>query len=772
MPQSHHASPDDIDITEVFRAVWRNAFKLITIAGLTGVLVYGLVSMVAPRYESEAALEVLARDASNPFLDPRADGARSDTLAVRMDQQAVNTHVRAIQSSEIAATIAADLQLERLAEFNSAIGPVDAMDGVLRLFGIGGPRPGESREDRVLDAYYRKLTVSSPKDSRVIAISFQSHDPQLAADIANKLAETYRKRLASKSVVETGDLQKALAPKIETLMGEVAKAATEVRNFRVKAGLLQGGTQKTPLNDQQLGDLTTELTKVSAARSAADARANNARQLMRRGTPEVIPEVQRSPLIQNLIQQKVQVQRDLLKFSASMKSAHPVIKQLDADLMAIRRQIGNEVANIVAGLEKDAIVAAEQEGSIRASLDKVKSRVADSGDDQVKLQQLEAQAQTKRAELERLRSQFEANRARADKGVVPVEARIITNARPSGVPVAPKKGAWAALSAVAALLLGLVVVITRALFVGARSNRQQAASLQQPSGVDRIEPAAASMTASAAAAPPEPTPSELAAQRLGLGRPKLEQDAISAAETMDQQASQNASKANQAAPPVGRSRRAETALTSAGELADHLSSAATLTEAGFRTLVSSDIASSLACEEALRTALALEERGAQVLIVDWDLEGKGIAGELGIDRRPGFTELFQGAASFGDVVRLIPGTRIQAIAAGAAFAEGATGLDAEQLNLILDALDEAYDQIIIVAQRPHARSLFEAIQGRFDAGVTLAGSTNQLDDPSGTFLGFEVTDIELIKFQVSLQRRDRITRQRPTTGPIPKAAAV
>ena len=80
-------------------------------------------------------------------------------------------------------------------------------------------------------------------------------------------------------------------------------------------------------------------------------------------------------------------------------------------------------------------------------------------------------------------------------------------------------------------------------------------------------------------------------------------------------------------------------------------------------------------------------------------------------------ELLKGNASFADVVRWIPETQVHFIPSGWAFAEGPEGLDADQLNLILDALDEAYDQIIVVGQYENARVLFEAIQGRFDAGI-------------------------------------------------------
>ena len=79
-------------------------------------------------------------------------------------------------------------------------------------------------------------------------------------------------------------------------------------------------------------------------------------------------------------------------------------------------------------------------------------------------------------------------------------------------------------------------------------------------------------------------------------------------------------------------------------------------------------------------------------------------------------------------------------------------LDSQKLNLLLDALDEAYDQIIVVSKLTDARALFEAIQGRFDAGVSVADAmrnTSVVQDPPGTFLGFEVTDINLIRLNRS-----------------------
>ena len=74
-------------------------------------------------------------------------------------------------------------------------------------------------------------------------------------------------------------------------------------------------------------------------------------------------------------------------------------------------------------------------------------------------------------------------------------------------------------------------------------------------------------------------------------------------------------------------------------------------------------------------------------------------------------------------------------------------LNEESLYLVLDALDEAYDHVIVTGRYNDARALFEAIQGRFDAGMTVAeasvGTPPSNDD---SFLGFDVADIEIIHY--------------------------
>ena len=685
------ASPDDIDISAVWRSLRRALPKLILLSMVAGSIAYAILSTFPPRYTSEAQIQVVV---------PKDGSERSyESVSSRLDKEAINTHLRSLESPDLALQIIAEEKLAANPEFNSALRPPSKLDRLLKAFDLGNVNE-ESEQDRVLKTFFKRLEIYSPKDSRVIGIRFTSADPQLAAAVANRLAETYRTLLATRTLSETDEVQKALQPKIDKLVKEVADAEEAVENFRAQANIFKGGPNNTGLNQQQLGDITAELTKAQSARSEADARAQSVREMVRAGNAESLPDVQRSPLIQNLVQQRVRVERQISELSATLLPAHPRMRQLRAYLEGLQRQIKSEVGKIVEGIEKSASIAASREASVRQSLDQMKKQVVGTGNDEVQLRQLEAVAKSKRAELDRLQARFEANRVSADRRAVPIEAQIVALARPTSVPSFPKPLQYSLLVAMATLLFGIAIVITRALFKAAR-----------------------------------------------------------AAPEMTQRTGKEAGARGASAPAFARDATSVHVVQSIGDLAYQLVSHPQ-DIGGFRALMTGATDQIDAASEAVELVKAMAEAGADVMLVDWSPEGHGIAERMGADPHAGLNELLQGKAKFEDVVTRIPASGAHFIPAGTAVLDRNTLLDPDQLNLTLDALDTAYDHIVVVARNDVARALFEAILGRFDAGIIVSEPKRRSTAPDvpGSFLGFEVADIEL--FRLERPKSNQLARER------------
>ena len=710
MSSHRPASPDDIQISSVFSALKQSVKKLLVLSAVLFALTYATLMLVAPKYQSEAELAIVARNASGNFADPKSSGSSLDSITTKMDKEAINTHVRALRSTDLLERVAERMALKDKAEFNAAIGPVDHLDAMMRLIGMGGPRAGESERDRVLNTLRNQLEVYSAKESRFIGVRMTSIDPELAAKIANSIADSYRTSLANESVFEIDDQQKVIQGKIDKLMPELAALETDVDRYRREIDSYRGGSQNVGLNEQQMSELTAELVKAKGTRGEAEARAQSAKEMMKLGSADALPDVQKSPLIQNLVQQRVRIERQISELSASLLPGHPRMQQLNADLAGLQKQLTGEINKLVDSLEKEARVAQGREDSIKKSLDDIKSKVVTNAPEEARLRQLEANARAKRTELESLQGQLEGNRKKLDTRVAPVEVKVISEAQSASVPIFPRKASLSALVAIAALVFGTAWTVLRALFTGARSGGAAVPVARRPgSAADRAEPAFAGGNAM-----PERNDPDLRAPP-------------------------------QPGPAVHRSNTE----TSIAALAQRIA-AKRPAEGGHRTLITGGDNNSAPATEAIELAKALTALGGTAVLVDWNTAGRGIAEVAGVAIQPGLTELLTGEVTFADAVTRLPSSQVHFIASGVPLESIAGDIESEQLNLVLDALDEAYDYIVVAGLRDDCRFLFEAIQGRFDTGVTVTDAGQRvkvLDDPDGAFLGFEVSDIDVVRFE-------------------------
>jgi uncharacterized protein involved in exopolysaccharide biosynthesis len=677
---------DDIDLVALGAALRRALPKLLIATATVAVATFAVLSFMTPKYASQAQIEIVSKGLGNPF-EPRRDPNSPELVSVRMDKEAIATHVRALTSSDLALKVIGDLDLAAKPEFNSALVVRGPLGQALQLVGLLGPRAGQSEEDRVLAAYYEALRVYQIKDTRGITIEFLAEDPKLAARAANHLAQLYRDDLAQRAVLESSDARAKLAPQLEKLAEEVAQAEAEVTRFRGQANIFDGGRDKATLNEQQLSELTGELTKAATVRAEAEARAREARDIVARGGAETLSDVQKSQLVPRLVEQRVRVERQIAELSATLLPAHPRMKQLNADLAGLNRQINGEVEKIVQGLERDAKVAAMREDGIRRRIDEAKRRVVSAGSDDVKLRTLESLAKSKRAELERVQSQLEAARTTSDARAVPVEVQIVSRARPSSDKAWPRVGMMSLLAVTATLLLGLAFVVTREFFNMARTPP-----------AERTAPHRAAL---AGAPGPAAIPSPLVRAR-----------------TVAQVARHLIARAH------GRT--------------------------GFRTVVAG--ADAGAGRTGIELARELARQGQPVILLDWSLDGTGLTPELGVSPTLGIVDVLAGRASFEDVIQRMAGSQAHVIPAGSSAAGTAAARDKDRVDMLLDALDEAYTHVVIVGSWEGLREFFITTEGRIDAGVAVA---EVADEPpaAGDFLGFTVANLDIIRYEPSAPAR-------------------
>lgn len=714
-------------------ALWRAAVRclpqLVLLALALGGVVYAALGMVAPRYASEAQLAIEARSSANLPIDP-SHAANPDDVALRLDRELIQTHTQAMLSNELAEAVVSEMRLAERAEFNSALGPTDRLSAALRWIGIGSQRAGESPEKQALDAFKERLEVESAPDSRLIRVRFTSIDPKLAAAVANRVAATYREHLA-RPLVEPDGAREASNSDIVRLAEEAAVAEAAVERFRSEAGIPEAAPQITS-TEQQLTELNAELARATAVRREAEAnvvQARTAQAQAEAGVSEAPADTGRPSLMQSLIQSRARVERQISELSAAHSSRDPQSAQLLKELEGLKSQIDAQITKTVEAFATEANIAALREETIRKDIAQLKARsVAVSPEAEAHLRSIEANARSKRAALDRMTTMYGESRIRT--GTIPAKAHIISSARPAATPVYPQRTRMALLVAAAAFGIGAAAVGAHTLLSGASIAGKPVGPRAREGNRDRRRRARAQPTQS---------PGSVRRTAVSMSAPPPTHVPATPAPPIDT-ANPDPLVEEQSAGSVPKTISIDAA-------ASHIRALRKGGQTGTRTMVTgaADVFSLANAAADLGRRLASED--ASVILVDWSLNGTGIAEPLGAPAWPGFAELIDGRARFEDVVRALRDNDVHLIPCGRGLDDPEEPLNSDSLNFLLDALDDVYAHIVVVARTEPARRIFEAIQGRFDCGVTLvvgeAQEARLKEEADGSFLGFSVEGIAL-----------------------------
>jgi uncharacterized protein involved in exopolysaccharide biosynthesis/Mrp family chromosome partitioning ATPase len=431
--------------------------------------------MMRPLYTSEA--RILIENDTSPFTRTAADQGR-DQLQV-LDEQAVQSQVQVITSRDLVLEVVGSLDLTNNPEFAKDAG-ASYFQRLLNRLGLGRGSP-KSEQEKAADAFLEHLSVYALNKSSVIAIDYTSGDSDLAAKAANRLADVYIEWQRTAKIDQTKDATLWLNNQIEELRKKTAESETAVEQFRSSQGLFQGSNNVT-LGAQQLSELNSQLILAKAQQSEAEARARLIKQMLAaKGDIDATPEVLKSELIGRLIEQRVQVQRQIAELSATLLPSHPRMKQLNSELADVRSQIRDEATKIVGGLENEAEVARARETSLRTSLNEAKTQSAGQGDAEIKLRALEREAKANRDLLESYLARYQDASARHEMGAVPANANIVSRAHASITPSFPKRVQMTLLVMAATFLLSLAYVLSRELIGGTSTRPVQSKPAYTPS---------------------------------------------------------------------------------------------------------------------------------------------------------------------------------------------------------------------------------------------------------------------------------------------------
>jgi polysaccharide biosynthesis transport protein len=652
----------DLDVRALAQALRRKRGWIIVPTVLAAVLSMTIVNAITPRYKSEARILIDGRE--NIFLRP--NGERNDEQRAGLDAEAVTSQVQLLLSRDLAREIIKKNKLAQLPEFDPVLGGLSPLKSMLALFGIGRDPFSLTPEERVLDAFFERYTAYAVDKSRVIVIEFQSRDPDLAARVANSIADGYLVLQQAARQDQARSASQWLSGEIDNLRKKVADAESRVEDFRSKSSLFVG-TNNTTLSNQQMGEINTQLNNARALKSDAESKARLIREMLQSGKPIEASEVLNSELIRRLSEQRVTLRTQLAEQSSTLLDNHPRIKELKAQLVVLDQQIRDEAAKVSRSFENDVRIAGGRVDGLSANLDQLKKQASSSNGQDVQLRALEREAKAQRDLLESYLAKYREANTRENIEAAPADGRIISRAIVSNTPAYPKKLPIVLIATLATLLLSAGTIATGELL------RMTAPRLGAPRTEVSPAPAPTVMVASPTyvpapvVAPAVPVPSTM---------PEPAPVEVKISEPVEV-------KAAAAAPAeVPEIERLANDLRDAGEAARKIS-----------------ILGTAPGESIALTALVLARllaRSARVAVVDLAAAAPTISAASVDPDAPGLAELMLGEASFGQVITRDRLSRVHLVSAGRPGSDRNL-LQSPRLALAIDALLRVYDHVLLDA---------------------------------------------------------------------------
>jgi len=336
-----------IDISRFASEIKKNSWKILLSGIIAGAIAWPLMSLMPSKYVSTATVLLKAQpDNVTPFQ--KVEGYDSTRNGYYETQNAL------MQSRVVLEQAVRTMKLDQNPAFN---GNDD---------GAAGKENEQQRIENALKTLNKNLTINSVRTTHLATVSYESTSPQLSADIANGVAESFISYSLGLKQEKTRQASEDTQHKLALLKEQMIQQKTALDNYLAKAGLLTfRGVDG--FETEQMGIVTNRLANATERRVAAESLYNE----VRSGSGNVIslPSISNHAQIQDLRIALIQANSELSQLEKTYGPQHDKVIQARARISAIQAQTAMTLREQQAGLRQNYEAALADEKNYQKQLD-------------------------------------------------------------------------------------------------------------------------------------------------------------------------------------------------------------------------------------------------------------------------------------------------------------------------------------------------------------------------------------------------------------------
>ena len=385
----------------------RHRWKILVFVTICLAATFVISSRLTPIYEASSIIDV---DRQAPSAIVGQDASRN--MALNDADQFLATQIKLIQSDAVLRPVAQKFNLLKV-EQHSAGEPSDLAQRVANA-----------------PVLLKRLKVTRPPNTYLLFIAYRSANPQLAADVANAIAQSYLEHTFSLRIRSTLNLSQFMEQQIEELKAKMERSGQALAQFERELNLINP-EDKTNILSARLLQLNQDYTTAQADRVKKEASWSS----MKSGSLEAAQVSGQGEALVLLTQKVNEARQHFAEVAITYGVNHPENRKASTQVNEIEKQLKDTRTNIADRIEVDYSQALNREQMLKAAVAETKAEYDKLNAHSFEYQQLKREADADKKLYEELVGKIKE--AGINAGFQNNNIRIADLARPALKPVFP-----------------------------------------------------------------------------------------------------------------------------------------------------------------------------------------------------------------------------------------------------------------------------------------------------------------------------------------------
>jgi succinoglycan biosynthesis transport protein ExoP len=340
----YESAPAHVPLAHYLWILRRHGWKMLGFVALV-VLCTVVVSLrLTPIYESTATIDIDRRMPTGVLGEESTQSVNNDA------DQFLATQVKLIQSDSVLRPVVDKFKLREVEP--------DALEEAIDT----------SETSREAPVELKPLRVTRPPNTYILQISYRSQHRQLAADVANAIAQSYLAHSYEIRYKATASLSEFMERQLEELKAKMEKSSAALAQFERELNLINP-EEKTSILTARLLELNSEYTKAQADRVRKEAAYNS----VQNGSLAAAQASNQGEALKKLTEDLGEAQQKFAEGKTTYGANHPEYKKLQSRVTELESQLDAARKNVGRRAQVEYYEAKDRESQLENAVKETKA---------------------------------------------------------------------------------------------------------------------------------------------------------------------------------------------------------------------------------------------------------------------------------------------------------------------------------------------------------------------------------------------------------------